>query len=226
MNKLMHSFRVNQIQSLTPDIIQLWLEPTGLFSHQAGDYVMLSLDGEQTKPFSIANAPKENGLIELHIRHSEQSPWMTRLTQLQVGDSVWTDEAKPQYKLQHESPLNLYIAGGTGISPIKALLEQRLQQGLTQPTWLYWGARHSNDLYIRHQIEALCAQNDLLHFVPVISEDERTWQGARGLVHLFALNEHPHLQDATVYLCGSWPMVQTAKQDFEEAGLAAMRFIH
>jgi NAD(P)H-flavin reductase len=226
MNKLMHSLRVQHIRPLTQDIIQLWLEPTALFSYQAGDYLMLSVDGEQSKPFSIANAPQANNLIELHIRHNEQSEWMARLRQLQVGDTVWADEAKPQYKLQHESPMNFFIAGGTGIAPMKALLEQRLKLGLSQPTWLYWGVRHSDDLYIHDTLVALSEQNDLLHYVPVVSGDQPDWHGARGLVHLYARNEHPFMEEATVYLCGSWAMVQTAKQDLAEAGLSERRFIH
>lgn len=222
----MHPFIVYSAIRLTPYILQLFLEPKSVFSHQAGDYVMLGFEREETKPFSIANAPLPNGLIELHIRNQEDSPWMQRLFNVQAGDTLWIDGPKPQLKLQHETELNLYIAGGTGIAPIKALLEQRLLQGLKQPTKVYWGARHADELYIHNVMQSLAKQNPLLEYIPVISESDAAWTGATGLVHQYALNQHPELSHATVYLCGAWPMVQTAQTDFTAAGLPSLRYIH
>lgn len=222
----MHPFIVYSAIRLTPYILQLFLEPKNVFSYQAGDYVMLGFDGEQTKPFSIANAPLANSMVELHIRNQEDSPWMQRLFNVQAGDTLWVDGPKPQLKLQHETEFNLYIAGGTGIAPLKALLEQRLQNGIQNPTKLYWGARHADELYIHNVLQALTNQHPLLDYIPVISEPDLAWSGATGLVHQYALQQHPDLTKATVYLCGAWSMVQAAQTDFTAAGLASSRYIH
>lgn len=222
----MHPLKVQRVNHIAPNILQLFLEPSSIFSYQAGDYLMLGLDQTETKPFSIANAPQENGLLELHVRNLDNTDWMQRLFQLQPDEIIWADGPKPQMKLQHETALNIYIAGGTGIAPIKALLEQRLKQGINQPTKLYWGARHVEELYIHDALLTLAAQDTNLTYIPVISEDQHNWPGEKGLVHQVAIQQNPDLSQATVYLCGAWAMVQAAKVDLLEAGLPALRCIH
>lgn len=222
----MHPLKVQRVNHLTANIMQLFLEPGSIFSYQAGDYLMLGMDQTETKPFSIANAPQDNSLLELHVRNQDQSEWMQRLFKVQVGDTLWADGPKPQMKLQHETDLNLYIAGGTGIAPIKALLEQRLKQGLSQPTKLYWGARHIEEFYIHDRLLTLAAQDTQLTYIPVLSENDPSWTGEQGLVHEVAIRQNPDLSEATVYLCGAWAMVQTAEADLVNAGLPLLRYIH
>lgn len=222
----MHPLTLLRANLLTPHILQLFLEPDSIFTHQAGDYLMLGLDQQDTKPFSIANAPQDNGVIELHIRNQQDSDWMQRLFKVQPGDRLWADGPKPQMKLQHETALNIFIAGGTGIAPMKALLEARIQQGLTQPTQLYWGARHQAELYIHQQLVELAEQQPLFDYYPVISEADPAWSGLHGLVHKKAIEQNPDLSQATVYLCGAWAMVQAAEPDLLAAGLPKLRYIH
>lgn len=222
----MHTLKVQRVNHLTSNIMQLFLEPSSIFSYQAGDYLMLGLDQAETKPFSIANAPQDNGLLELHVRNLDQTEWMQRLFKVQPGDTLWADGPKPQMKLQHETDLNIYIAGGTGIAPIKALLEQRLKQGLSQPTKLYWGARRIEEFYIHDSLLTLAAQDTKLTYIPVLSENDPAWSGEKGLVHEVAIQQNPDLSQATVYLCGAWAMVQTAETDLINAGLPTLRYIH
>lgn len=221
----MHPMRVIEADKLTPHVLRLVLEPQSIFLHQAGDYLMLGLEQTETKPFSIANAPQANSLIELHIQNPADSEWMQRLYNVQIGDRLWADGPKPQMKLQSETPLNLFIAGGTGIAPMKSLLEQRIKDGLTQPTYLYWGGRQPEDLYIHDQLQQLADNTPNLNYLVAVSENP-DWQGEKGLIHQVALKYHPDLTNATVYLCGAWAMVQAAKPDLLDAGLPALRYIH
>jgi NAD(P)H-flavin reductase len=218
-------FELQTVQLLTPFIRRLILRPLDVFSYQAGDYIMLGLDSHETKPFSIANAPRLDGCIELHIRHQESSDWMNRVAALQPGARLWVDGPKPQMKLAHESDLNLFIAGGTGLSPIKALLEQRIQQGITQPTKLYFGARRAEELYLDQELQALSDAHPLLDYIPVVSDEVVGWSGIKGLVHEAAIAQNPDLSQATVYLCGAWAMVKTAETDFVSAGLPKLSYI-
>lgn len=220
----LHQMNIAKTQQLSARILRLWLEPQQPFSHQAGDYIMLGLDAQQRKPFSIANAPTEDGLIELHVRNQDDSEWMQQLFALPVGAQLWVEDAKPQYRLQAETELNLFIAGGTGIAPMQALLQARIQQGIQQPTYLYWGTHSIEECYINAELQALSAAHPQLHYISVISEPSADWNGPSGLVHEYALSQHSDVSNASVYLCGCWPMVQQAKQDFIQAGLPASRY--
>ncbi|UQB42097.1 oxidoreductase [Thiomicrospira microaerophila] len=222
-NPLRHS--LIDFENLSQQIRRYWLKPEQPFNYQAGDYIMLGFDPADLKPFSIANAPSANGLLELHIRYDQASPWMQQLFSLEKDSSLYSSSAKPQMQLHPESSLNLFIAGGTGLSPMKALLEARIAEGLTLPTKLYMGARQAEELYLNQAMQQLADNTPLLEYIPVISEQE-SYSGFKGLVHEVAIQQNPQLSDASVYLCGAWAMTQKAKQDFIDAGLNVRNFFH
>lgn len=220
-----HHHRLMAFESLASHIGRFWLKPEFAFNHQAGDYIMLGFNPDDLKPFSIANAPREDGLLELHIRNEQASDWMQTLFALEKGATLYSSPAKPQMQLQPETKLNIFIAGGTGLAPMKALLEARLAEGMTQPTKLYMGARHSEELYLEQAMQQLAKETPLFEYIPVVSEQE-DYQGLKGLVHQIALAQNPDLSQSHVYICGAWAMVNKAKDDFMAAGLKTAQFTH
>jgi NAD(P)H-flavin reductase len=186
---------------------------------------MLGFNDTDLKPFSIANAPRDDGLLELHIRNEQDSTWMQTLFALENGATLYSSPAKPQMQLHPEAPLNLFIAGGTGLAPMKALLESRIAQGLQQPTKLYMGARHAVELYLHQSLLDLAQQIPMFEYIPVVS-DQADYDGLQGLVHQVALAQNPSLSNVHVYVCGAWAMVKKAEEDFIAAGLKPNHFTH
>jgi NAD(P)H-flavin reductase len=219
------SHRLVDFEPLASQIKRFWLQPEQPFAYQAGDYIMLGFNTEDLKPFSIANAPRDDGLLELHIRNEQGSDWMKTLFALEKGATLYSSPAKPQMQLQPEKPLNLFIAGGTGLAPMKALLEARLAAGISQPTKLYMGARHVEELYLDAALRELAESTPLLEYIPVVSEDE-AYQGLQGLVHQVALRQCADLSQTHVYVCGAWAMVKKAEEEFIAAGLNKHGFTH
>lgn len=222
-NLVRHSLTKTDV--LAPQIQRFWLQPEQAFEYQAGDYIMLGFNDTDLKPFSIANAPRDDGLLELHIRNEQASAWMQTLFSLENGATLYSSPAKPQMHLHPEAALNLFIAGGTGLAPMKALLEARIAQGLQQPTKLYMGARHTEELYLHQSLLDLAQQTPMLEYIPVISE-QADYAGLQGLVHEVALAQNTDLSDVHVYVCGAWAMVKKAEEDFIAAGLNARKFTH
>lgn len=214
-----HTLKVVHIEHLTTDIIQLLMKPDFPISYSAGQYIMLGFDTEDLKPFSIAAAPREDGLIECHIRKQADNEWMTKLFTISVGDTLVMQGPKDQMSVQPAHNPILFVAGGTGFAPMKALLDELLRQKVEVPIHFYWGARHADELYMHDVMQDLERQHANLIYVPVISEEDATWQGLTGLVHKQVLKDYPSLQHKTVYMCGPWPMMETAKADFAAAGL-------
>lgn len=95
------------------------------------------------------------------------------------------------------------MAGGSGLAPILALLEEALAAGAQRSVTLLFGAREERDLYALDEINALAAQwRASFRFVPVLSgaTSDSSWQGARGLVTELI---PAFLEDgAHAYLCG------------------------
>ncbi|SIN68337.1 NAD(P)H-flavin reductase [Sulfurivirga caldicuralii] len=211
------SATIEAINWLSDDIAQLWLAPQKPFSWHAGDYLEMAPEPDgNTRPFSIANAPNAAGRIELHIRHSGDE-WYNALFMHKVGDTVYLAPAsKQQYPMPAGDRPLLFVAGGNGFAPFKALIEQLLQDGFAQPITLYWGARRQQDLYQDEVIRAWARNTPTLTYVPVLSEED--WAGRTGLVADAVLEDHPDLSGFEIYVCGPWPMVQDARARFAEHG--------
>ncbi|MBO1924617.1 NAD(P)H-flavin reductase [Thiomicrorhabdus sp. 6S3-12] len=212
-------------ETLAPTIVSLLLKPQQPIQYHAGQYIMLGFDSADLKPFSIAAAPREDGLIECHIRDHDNGEWMQRLFALQTGDQLLMQGPKEQMQVADNHKPVIFVAGGTGFAPMKALLEELIRQQAGMPIDFYWGARCKEDLYMHQQMIDLSQKHPNIEYIPVISDEVENWNGATGLVHQQVLKDHPHLEKYQVYLCGPWAMQQTAKADFIEAGLSPDNFV-
>ena len=225
-DNITHVMKVVQVNTLAPQIIQLLLKPEHPIAYTSGDYIMLGFDTEELKPFSIANAPREDGLIECHIRKQTDSDWMERLFEIKAGETLVMQGPKAQMSLKPAHEAIIFVAGGTGFAPMRALLAESLRQNIQVPITLYWGARSPQELYMHDWLIDLSQKEGHIEYIPVISDETAQWQGETGLVHETVLKQHPSLAHATVYMCGPWPMIQVAKQAFIEAGLPEDKLTH
>ncbi len=210
-------------------ILSLQLPAAERLQFKAGQYLDFLLKNGVRRSYSLANAPHEEGLLTLHVRH--------------VPGGLFTDHVFASMKtreiLRFEAPLGTFflreesdkpiilLASGTGFAPVKAMVEHAAYLGLKRPMVLYWGGRRHDDLYM----DALAREwtQTLPHFryVPVISDAqaEDAWQGRSGLVHQAVMQDFPDLSAHQVYACGNPAMVEAAQQDFlAQAGLPADEF--
>jgi 3-phenylpropionate/trans-cinnamate dioxygenase ferredoxin reductase subunit len=120
---------------------------------------------------------------------------------------------------QADAPL-MMIAGGSGLAPILALLQDTLNNGVKRPVTLLFGARREADLYALDVIQEIARQwPAAFQFVPVLSEEPAGsgWQGQRGLV---TAQIAPHLQGgAHAYLCGPPAMIDQAMLQLMDQGV-------
>jgi len=116
----------------------------------------------------------------------------------------------------------LCVAGGSGLAPVKALLEAAHDGGTERTCVLVFGARSTRDLYCSDELEELARRwGPGLRVVPVLAEEpsDSAWTGSRGLVtDAIAELSSELLADCDAYVCGPPPMV-----DAVEEQLCAMR---
>ena len=218
--------RVLSLQRPAPDVVllRLQLPANQQFRYHAGQYVEFMLAGGVRRSYSMANAPAQLGsppAIELHIRHLPGGLFtdavfgsMKEKDILRIegpfGSFFLRDEAADPTK-----PMIL-LASGTGLAPIKAIIEQMRDQGLTRPAQLYWGCRSRVDLYLHDWALQAAAELPWLRYIPVLSEPrpEDGWDGRTGYVHEAVMADHPDLSRHQVYACGAPLMVEAAQRDF------------
>lgn len=122
----------------------------------------------------------------------------------------------------------IFMAGGTGFAPVKAIVEHFLALGTRRPIDIYWGARNPADFYQRSLAEQWAAAAPNVHFHAVLSDPE--WarrHGMRaGLVHEAVLDDHADLSGHDVYMSGPPAMIDAGRKLFSEAGLPEERLYY
>ncbi len=120
----------------------------------------------------------------------------------------------------------LMLAGGTGITPMLAMLEELFTNQPDRAAHLYWGVRTQADLYLDQRFRDWLRNHPQFRYTPVLSQPDAGWHGARGLVHAAALAELGEFADREAYLSGPPPMVRAAKDALLDRGLAVDRIFH
>lgn len=209
--------RAQTRQWLCHDVLGLSLKlPRGSdFTYLPGQYLDFLLEDGARRSFSIANAP--NGeTLELHIRVTPGGRFAAWVANEIAERAILRVEAPlGAFYLRQDSPRPmLMMAGGTGVAPLHAMLEQWLPQAADgRSAHLYWGVRSRRDLYLHERLAGWAAQYpDRFRYTPVLSEADDDWQGARGLVHELLMGEHPDPRGFDVYLSGPPVMVHAGKE--------------
>lgn len=223
--------RVVEKWSLAPDVTGLRLAPVAgeaQLRWLPGQYLDVLLDDGRRRPFSIANGPQRDGLIELHVRHVAGGGFTTQVAaRLAVGDTLRIDAPLGTFVAREDSerPM-IFVAGGTGIAPVKAVVEHFLALGTRRAMAVYWGVRRIADLYLATLIDQWLHRSRHLRFHAVVSEGEAEPPLRRGLVHAAVLADHPDLSAHDVYMSGPPAMIEVARHRFVAAGLPEDRLYY
>jgi len=215
---------------LAPEVIGLRLQPAPgemRLRWLPGQYLDVLLPDGRRRPFSIANAPRTDDAIELHVRHVAGGGFTGWVAEgLQAGDTLHIEGPLGTFVPREDSerPM-LFMAGGTGFAPVKAIVEHFIALGTRRRIEVYWGARTAADLYLRALAEQWTRQSPRLRFQAVLSEPaEAAAAGTRaGLVHEAVLEDWPDLSGFDLYMSGPPGMIDVARHRFLAAGLPEAR---
>jgi CDP-4-dehydro-6-deoxyglucose reductase len=216
--------RISEKTRLNHDVMRLRLKlPEGQrLQFLAGQYLEFILADGRKRAFSIASAPHDDALLELHVRHVPGGEFTEYIfEQMQERAVLRIQGPLGSFVLREASsrPM-LFIGGGTGLAPVKALIEHAFHLGIQRPMTLYWGVRSSRDLYLPELPRRWSEAHDNFSYIPVLSEPDADWGGRRGFVHEAVLADHPDIADFDVYMSGPPVMVEAGRAAFEAAGLA------
>ncbi len=212
--------RIESIDKVAPDVavVRLKLPTSERLQYLAGQYVDFLLKDGHRRSFSIATPPHADALLELHIRHTPGGLFTDPLFTTWKGREILRFEGPlGAFYLREDSdkPV-IFVAGGTGFAPIKAIIEHMLHHRIPREIVLYWGARAKRDLYLPDLPGKWQTENPNFTFIPVLSDPapDDAWPGRTGLVHQAVMDDFQDLAGYQVYACGAPPMIDAARRDF------------
>lgn len=205
--------RIQSLKPLTHDILQVQLQLDKPVAYASGQYASLTVIGKVAlkatpRHYSFASSVSPGGthtptFFIRHVPGGEFTDWLFAEDRTGAPIKLMGPYGNFYYR-ESDRPV-LCFAGGSGLAPIKALLQQMLVDDQCRPVTLFFGARQEEDLYWQEGLQKLAA--DWPHpfsYVPVLSDeaDDSPWAGRRGLITEHLAAEVGDLGACDAYLCG------------------------
>jgi NAD(P)H-flavin reductase/hemoglobin-like flavoprotein len=216
------------VERRSVEVAVIEVAPRQKFLYRPGQSVAVEIPQRPRlwRYFSPANAPHSSGRVQFHVQPIAGGLVSTAAARrLSQGDTVrLAAPVGEQLTLPGNGrvPDLLMVAGGTGLAPLRAVLEEIDRgweaTGSAPRVHLYHGARMPWNLY-DHEYLARLATRPWFAYTPVVSEDP-TYPGTRGLVGTVAAKADDW-SDRTAMVCGSPDMVRHTVQELRGAGFPA-----
>jgi NAD(P)H-flavin reductase/hemoglobin-like flavoprotein len=185
----------------TPTIAVLTIRLDRPLRYQPGQYICVQVAKwpRLWRRYSIANAPRENGLIDIHVRAIPGGMVSTALVNHSgTGDTLTLAAARGDLRVPADIDRDVVcVAGGTGLAPIKSIVEaivMQTKQGKRRSVTLYLGARRDDDLYDTRDLFTLNLAYPALNLVRVVAEQHGALPDA--------VAKHESFRNTEVYVAG------------------------
>jgi NAD(P)H-flavin reductase len=208
------------------DLAVLLVRTDRPYDYEPGQYASIETTyrPRSWRTYSMATAPSADGLLEFHVR-ALANGWVSGplVWRAQVGDQLRIGAPMGDMRIDQESRRDiLMVAGGTGLAPVKAMVDGMARWNTARSVTLFFGARRAGDLYDMGPLHRMAAMNPWLTVVPVVSEDP-SFNGEQGLLP-DAVARRGSWGDHDVFVSGSPAMTRATVARLMTLGVPADRF--
>lgn len=211
-----YDFQAEMIENVqaTPDIHLIrmrLLEPVSI-AYAAGQYFEFDIPAlSETRAYSMATPYQANNELEFHIKRVDHGIGSNYLCNLSAGSRITGSGPYGQMRLKTRDKDLLFVAGGSGMAPIKALIEELISEPFEHEAWFFYGARSREDLYLAKKWVELEQQYPYFHFIPALSEKrpDDEWTGEEGYIADAVKRKMGSMPNTDAYLCGPPKLIET-----------------
>jgi len=204
------------------DVAVLFIRPEPRLDYLPGQSVAIECPSRARlwRYYSMANAPRRDGLLEFHIRLIDGGAVSMALTSTSILDTQVRLGPPVGVLTLSEPPSGrdlLLVAGSTGLAPLKAILDQVTALQRPPNAHLFYGARTAEGLYDLDSLEKMAAQHSWLTVTPVVSGDPK-FAGETGSIP-DVVARHGDWTDRDAYVAGPTEMVKETRARLASAGV-------
>lgn len=200
------------------------------FSFAAGQAVMVGLNGSPLrKPYSIASAPWEvsrTGVMQLLLQVDDIGALDPHLELASPGTPLDIEGPFGTFGLpDHVVEPLLFVAGGTGIAPLRSMLMEHVARPDSSPVAVIYSARSADELAFRTELEALLHAGRVRSFFTVTRDATGAWTGRRGRINEELLRLALPSPQARCLICGPQQMVIDVRAVLLGLGIAEAQIL-
>lgn len=217
---LKHHFYIDQVVQETYDTTSLYIKGCGIdkIKYEAGQFAFIRIMNKQlwwdVHPFSISCAP--NGE---YIRFTIKSvgDYTKQISRVTTGTRVIMDISHGEFTLkQAKSNKLLFIAGGVGITPLKAMIEATDKY---KSNVLIFANKTENDIILRSELDKLVSDQRLK--VHHVMSSDPNFSGLKGFVTVSLIEQTvPDFKERDIFVCGPPVMMNLLIPALREAGIS------
>lgn len=222
--------RVSSVRKATPSSSIVCLDLEGApFPYRAGQVASLAPEGSQSwVPYSIASAPEEteaDSRLQFLIKLDNGGRWGDHFPALRHGAHVSVRGPSGSFVFP-DAPIEqrfLFIAGGTGIAPLRSMIRHAVLSGRNGHISLLYSARTPHDFAYLPELRRMARRGELNLATTATREIPAGWRGARGRIaaqQLVPLVESP---ETLCFVCGPAAMVSDVPPMLQALGIERTR---
>lgn len=222
--------RVKSVRRATPSARVVRLDLGGAeCSYKAGQAALIGPAGVSARvPYSIASAPEESrrqGCLEFLIKVDASGRWGTHFPPLRRGMRLGVRGPLGSFTLPDRAREreHLFIAGGTGISPIRSMIRQAVLTGSAAQLRLLYSARTPGEFAYVRELRGMARRGELELALTATREIPARWRGARGRITAAQLATLLHDPATLAFVCGPAAMVADVPPMLRRLGVSEER---
>jgi CDP-4-dehydro-6-deoxyglucose reductase len=212
--------KIDSIVKIATNVIELHLRipPNASFRYLSGQYINI-IKGDYKRSYSIATTSSASNLV-FFIKNYEGGRFSNYLfNEAKINDLLRIEGPIGTFFYRNTPKTNIvFLATGTGIAPVKAILEQMDENNanlMDKNIYLFFGGRTEEDLFWKPNFK-----NIKVHFIPVLSRSTADWNGDKGYIQNVVLFKEIDLSDSVLYACGSENMIKDSRELLTANGLS------
>ena len=206
------------------------------FAYRAGQAALLGpAESDDRVPYSIASSPEEtaaSGTLEFLIKHEPDGSWGSDFGPLRRGTRLAIRGPVGSFTFPEDPPEThfLFIGGGTGIAPLRAMIHHVLQkgsgpgaQGAANRVNLLYSARTPDDFAYGPEFRRLARRGEISLVLTATRHSTPRWKGKRGRIIPGELALLVDDAATLCFVCGPTAMVADVPVMLEELGIHRSR---
>lgn len=214
---------VERVERVSASIVQVEVETPWEIAYRAGQYFEWGLPGiAPNRYFSAANRPGSARIVfDVRLYPGGKVSEFVR-TSLHAGTPIEIGGPYGHFGFSdNDHRPALCVAGGTGLAPIKAMVEEAVARESPRPIRLFYGARTAEDLYDLDLLDGWAAAHPAFEYKIALSGEPAgtAWSGARGPVSVLVEDEVFDGFGLEAFLCGPPPMIDATLPILETIGI-------
>jgi len=220
-------------KQLTADVWHLRFSLLSPTSHSfiGGQYMILKIEGQGQRNYSIFSANTKKDSFELLVQIIPNGMASTYIANLVIGSKVTFQGPAGRFVLIPNNRSKLFLATGTGIAPMFSMLESHVRDSEVKdvPMHLFWGLKTKRDVYFIEKLQALEKEYPHFSYTICLSREEESIESmpnaqkgrinAHLLTHLDLVKSEivshentRHINEYDYYICGGRDVVESVRQ--------------